>query len=365
MRLRSRGSPDTGPDDGVISVQPARSRQRGARVGGGGLQQPPSEDTTDNDILPADDAVIAYDGIEGNPDEEPAANNDDILIADGNNNDDGNSNEEDRDGATSNNEEDNDEEDEGETESVQVDEEFLGVLGTFDNQNKFQYAHDMNPTHMFARPLIAPFKPSLPQFGKLLFIHCYCPGIIYSNHILILCCSFLCVLDNSWLGVTGPAGESLRIGTVTLLKRGEMQGERRKFANNPNNPYDIHDDRCPPPREVKAALLLSLQLKLHHYSQIDLATDSLMRNISDSSRIYPENDAAADATKCSGPSKNFVAALLNMLCFNLTFNEFFPREKARTTIDPKLAGKAAVDIMHNHFILVHDLGLRYGSVPKK
>ena len=168
MKLRSRGSPDTGPDDEVFSIQPARSRRRGARVDGGGIQQPPIEDTTDNAILAADDAVLAYDGIEGNPD-EPANDNDDILIAEGNNNDDGNSNEEDRDGgASSNDEEDNDD---AETESVQVDEEFLGVVGTFDDQNKFQYAHDVNPTHMFARPLIAPFKPSLPQFGKLLLIH--------------------------------------------------------------------------------------------------------------------------------------------------------------------------------------------------
>lgn len=167
--------------------------------------------------------------------------------------------------------------------------------------------------------------------------------------------------DNSWMGVTGPGGERLRIGSVTLLKRGEMPSVRRKFANDPTNPQDHHDDRCPPPREVKAALVLSLHLKLHHFSQINSTTDSFMRNISATSRTYEDNAQTADATKCSGPSKNFVIALLNMVVYNLTFNEFFPREKARTTIDPMLAGRAAENIMHNHRILVHYLK----SVPNK
>ena len=88
-------------------------------------------------------------------------------------------------------------------------------------------------------------------------------------------------------------GYRLRLNIYNLAKQKTDSIYRAKFANNPNNPYDIHDDRCPPPREVKAALLLSLHLKLHHYSQIDLTTDSLMRNISDSSRIYQENELFA------------------------------------------------------------------------
>ena len=150
MILRSRGAPNTGPDGIGISLQPARSRRRVGQA----------------------NSVLAGDGIEGNPDEPIDNHNDDDdlgIFPDANNNDNANNNDEDGDGddgATSNEEEDNDEEDEGQTETVQVDDEFLGVLGTFNEQNEFQYAPVLNPTNMFARPLIAPYK-SLPQFGKL------------------------------------------------------------------------------------------------------------------------------------------------------------------------------------------------------
>ena len=78
-----------------------------------------------------------------------------------------------------------------------------------------------------------------------------------------------------------------------------------------------------------------------------------MRDISESTRHCDE--ARASASKCSSVSKNFVCAVIDMVNFNLTFNEFIPREKARAKYSPELVAKARENLAHNHRILVHFL----------
>ena len=119
---------------------------------------------------------------------------------------------------------------------------------------------------------------------------------------------------NMWQDVLGPNGEKLDIGCITLYKRGEDTPDRRKFANTHHNMFTgpQWDDRCPPPREVKAALLLLLHLPLTFFTEIHTTTDDLMRGISATSRAHTIH--TAKGAKCTKPTRTFIKAFISQTC---------------------------------------------------
>ena len=118
---------------------------------------------------------------------------------------------------------------------------------------------------------------------------------------------------------------------------------------------------------MKAALLLLLHLPLTYYTEIHTTTDDLMRGISETSRALTVH--TAKGSKCTKPTKTFIKAFLDMLCFNLTFNEFIPREKARDDLSQQLVAQAETKLAYNHNILVHYLRMsdppRFLAIFKK
>ncbi len=158
---------------------------------------------------------------------------------------------------------------------------------------------------------------------------------------------------NTWQDVIGPSGEKLVIGTVSLGKQGVTLESRRKFANIEHATGAHFSHCCPPPREVKAAMKLLLLLPLHHCDDVGMTSDSLMRSISESSRHL--EGLTVKGTRCTLPTRKFIAAFLDMLNFNLTFNEYFPRENWVRRISAGLRDDSARALSHNHQILVHYL----------
>jgi hypothetical protein len=78
-----------------------------------------------------------------------------------------------------------------------------------------------------------------------------------------------------------------------------------------------------------------------------------MRSISESSSHLEGPNVKG--TQCTYPTRKFIAAFLDMLNFNLTFNEYFPRENIARKISERLKDGSERDLSHNHQILVHYL----------
>lgn len=145
--------------------------------------------------------------------------------------------------------------------------------------------------------------------------------------------------------MVGPEGEQLNIGDIIIPKRGERPGERIRFTNVAGVPFD---DRCPPPREVKASMKLLYHLQLVNHRDTNLTTDSLMRHISESGHVTKPT-----RSQCTNATRSFIKLFLNMLCYNLTFNEFIPRTKLGKASLLELTNNATPLLQHNHRILLH------------
>jgi hypothetical protein len=237
-----------------------------------------------------------------------------------------------------------------------VDDALINVVGSFEDDNLFQFLPSFEPTSTMARPLIAPLK-MIGEFSKhSFFCKCLLPlffGCIFPEQCRTCFFYSYHVSANTWQDVIGPSGERLDIGTVRLGKQGVTLETRRKFANIEHDNSAQFSHCCPPPREVKAAMKLLLLLPLHHCDDIGTTSDSLMRSISVSSRHL--EGQTAKGTRCTLPTRRFIAAFLDMLNFNLTFNEFFPRENWVRKISAGLRDVSARVLSHNHQILVHYL----------
>lgn len=112
----------------------------------------------------------------------------------------------------------------------------------------------------------------------------------------------------------------------------------------------VGEELSPPPREVKAAMSVILKLVLGHGTDQDLPRDELMRSIALSSN----STQVSKANSTSKPNKKFVEDFLDMLSYNLTFNEFFHRTKIDALQSDDVINaltEGATHLRHNHGIL--------------
>ena len=213
MKLRSRPQACANAHE-AEAASPARRRARVARGGGRSRRQEQSDDTeVDGDRIDGIEGnpdTLDDDGVEGNPD---ALFDEDDVVSYEDGSDNNNANNINNDGvadpplAAANNNQNNNNNNivhilaaDGE----HVDDEFLGILGTFGGgSNLFQFAPAFNPGAMFARPLTAPHKPSISQFGKL-DLHYLMLFFLYCSHHMHTFSFLFCYLSQTTHGMVSP-----------------------------------------------------------------------------------------------------------------------------------------------------------------
>lgn len=152
---------------------------------------------------------------------------------------------------------------------------------------------------------------------------------------------------NTWDDIIHPNGEPLHVGTVNI------PASRRKEGSPP--PF-VGGEHSPPPREVKAALVLSLQLCLspNHDDVHDVVKDTAMYNVS------CRNDTnGVNASVCSKGNKEMLQDIVDFVAYNLVFNEFSNRARYDEFVDDEVYGDGIRDsdgyILHNREAIMHFL----------
>jgi hypothetical protein len=125
----------------------------------------------------------------------------------------------------------------------------------------------------------------------------------------------MCISANTWDDIIHPDGSPLFIGKVNIPASKHKDGSAAPFVGGEDSP---------PPREVKSALVLSLQLLLlpNNDNKHDRLTDTAMYNVAN--RV---DTKGVNASVCTKANQEMLQDLIDFVAYNLAFNEFTNRSK--------------------------------------